>query len=167
MRGVITRFCRARTSATLPRLSHYIVQEAIRMNSATRMSLPLSAIALMTLTLLATGSMLGHGWAEAQSPDPIRTRCDVVSIKPSRSGSTSRSIENQGWRYVARNIPVTSLIISAYRVPVESMLNDLTTFSRPIVWCQQRRRGFPTRKGSVAAATRQLSGSTRAPRGGR
>ena len=80
-------------------------------------------IARLTFTLIATGSLLGHGWAEAQSPDPIRTRFDVVSIKPNRSGSTSRSIENQGWRYVARNIPATSLIISAYRVPVESMLN--------------------------------------------
>jgi hypothetical protein len=33
-------------------------------------------IARLTFTLLATGSLLGHGWAEAQSPDPIRTRFD-------------------------------------------------------------------------------------------
>src|SRR5262245_3422800 len=48
---------------------------------------------------------------------------DVVSVKPNRSGDLGHSYQNVPGRFTATNIPVTTLLIMAYAVPIENVLN--------------------------------------------
>jgi uncharacterized protein (TIGR03435 family) len=63
------------------------------------------------------------GQATQQADSARMPWFDVVSIKPNRSSDLMRSYENTPLRFVARNIPVTTLLIMAYVVPVESIFN--------------------------------------------
>src|SRR4051794_14273139 len=78
----------------------------------------------MRFATAAAASLLTVLTASAQQPAPeTMPTFDTVSIKPNRSSDTSRSLQNNPGYYRATNAPILSLIVAAFNVAVDSVLN--------------------------------------------